>query len=69
MKKAKITCCLDCPNFDYEYYDYDGECMLLQRIILTEVDHMKEIHKYCPLDDWEDVNDTLLDPFETKDVF
>ena len=54
IKKAKITCCEECPHMDYSYYDYKGECCLLKKIIKDDIKLYEEIHPECPLEDWND---------------
>jgi hypothetical protein len=53
MKKIYIIeSCSECPNFDYEYYSYEGTCVLLDDLKVDDLcDTVNEIYKECPLDD------------------
>lgn len=54
-KKARITCCADCPHLDNSYYDYLGECYLLNnKKISKEISVNVDIHPECPLEDFEE---------------
>ena len=54
-KTVEIKRCNDCPHMDNIYYEYLGECSLLDdRAICNEIDIYNEIHSECPLKDWSE---------------
>lgn len=55
MKKILIiSTCDDCPNFDNEYWGYEEECVLLNRIIprKDKLSSSHDIPEDCPLEDY-----------------
>ena len=52
-KMVTISCCADCPHMDYEYYDYLGDCDLLNRDLSKEISIQQGIHSECPLPNYE----------------
>lgn len=55
-KKVEIKNCNNCPHMNNMYYTYERECMLLDRVLDSQVcDIYNEIYEGCPLSDWDEV--------------
>ena len=49
-KKLIIDSCIDCCNFDYQYYTYNEKCKLLKRAIDRDKNNDFAIPEDCPLE-------------------
>jgi hypothetical protein len=54
-KKCEIDHCNECPCLNNTYYDYERECMALNKVLSNEIcDIYNEIYEGCPLKDWDE---------------